>query len=71
MARSAPQSDKDIRFTITPHPRQQDRIVLRVSYTRTPEHQARISRVLDALVAPPTTADTQPTKAHDDRVEAA
>lgn len=71
MAHSARQTDKDIRFTITPHPRQQDRIVLRVSYVRTPEHQARISRVLDALVAPAVGEDATPNDAHaDGRVKA-
>jgi hypothetical protein len=43
----------EIEIAIGPHPARPDWRVLRVSYARHPEHDARIVAALDAIFGPP------------------
>ena len=42
----------DVEVSIGPHPARRGWRVLRVSFAQEPEHQSRIARALDALIAP-------------------
>ena len=52
MGRSPVRHGRDLEFSIGPHPAREGWRVLRVSYARAPEHERRVARALDALVAP-------------------
>jgi hypothetical protein len=41
-----------IEIAVAPHPAREGWRVLRITYARRPEHERRVARALDALVAP-------------------
>lgn len=60
MACTNPSALASVEVAIGPHSSRQGWCVLRVTFTQEPEHQARISRALDVLMAPVTRDEAHP-----------